>query len=173
MFAKITNGTVDQYPYTVGDLRRDNPNVSFPKNVSQGVMQKYGMYPVGYQAEPDYDPLTHRIQHSNLPEREVTGYYTADDAPVPDMVGDPIYSGRWVITKTAVALTADQIADATAAKSKEVRKDRDTRLAATDFYALTDVTMNAAMTTYRQELRDITSHANFPYLNADDWPTKP
>ena len=83
MFVKITNGQVDQYPYTAGDLRRDNPNVSFPKNIPNGVFARYGVYPVGYQAAPDYDPLTHRIEHSNLPEREVTGYYTEDDAPLP------------------------------------------------------------------------------------------
>jgi len=33
--------------------------------------------------------------------------------------------------------------------------------------------MSAEMTTYRQALRDITDHANFPYLAEDDWPTKP
>ena len=30
MFVKTTNDQIDQYPYTVGDLRRDNPNTSFP-----------------------------------------------------------------------------------------------------------------------------------------------
>ena len=47
-------------------------------------------------------------------------------------------------------------------------------LAETDFYALSDVTMTDAMTTYRQALRDITAHSNFPHnLTDDDWPTKP
>ena len=173
MFVKITNGQVDQYPYTAGDLRRDNPNVSFPKNIPNGVFAKYGVYPVGYQAAPDYDPLTHRIEHSNLPEREVTGYYTEDDAPLPEMVGEPIHSGRWVLTKTVVALTEDQIAAATAAKAKEVRKKRDELISATDYFALTDVTMDAAMTTYRQALRDISAHENFPYLTDEDWPVAP
>jgi len=173
MFVKITNGQVNQYPYTAGDLRRDNPNVSFPKNIPNGVFAKYGVYPVGYQAAPDYDPLTHRIEHSNLPEREVTGYYTEDDALMPEMVGEPIHSGRWVLTKTVVALTEDQIAAATAAKAKEMRTKRDALISATDYFALTDVTMDAAMTTYRQALRDITAHENFPYLTDEDWPVAP
>jgi len=173
MFVKITNGQVNQYPYTAGDLRRDNPNVSFPKNIPNGVFAKYGVYPVGYQAAPDYDPLTHRIEHSNLPEREVTGYYTEDDAPMPEMVGEPIHSGRWVLTKTVVALTEDQIAAATAAKAKEMRTKRDALISATDYFALTDVTMDAAMTTYRQALRDISTHENFPYLTDEDWPVAP
>ena len=53
------------------------------------------------------------------------------------------------------------------------RSTRDTKLAETDFYALSDVTMSAEMTTYRQALRDITSHANWPNLEEADWPTKP
>ena len=54
-----------------------------------------------------------------------------------------------------------------------IRKQRDDLIAATDYFALTDVTMDAAMTTYRQALRDITDHVNFPYLEEADWPTKP
>jgi hypothetical protein len=54
-----------------------------------------------------------------------------------------------------------------------VRAKRNTLLAETDYFALTDVTMDAAMTSYRQALRDITDHANFPNLDDADWPTKP
>ena len=53
------------------------------------------------------------------------------------------------------------------------RTKRDGLLAETDYFALTDVTMDAAMTSYRQALRDITSHANWPNLDEADWPTKP
>jgi len=152
MFVKITNGQVTKYPYTVGDLRRDNPNTSFPKTVPETTMAFYGMHPVSYEAAPDYDPLTHRLQHSTVPS---------------------LVDGEWKLTKTVVALTADQIADATSAKAAEMRKVRDALLAETDYFALTDVTMDAAMTSYRQALRDITSHANWPYLTDADWPTKP
>jgi len=52
-----------------------------------------------------------------------------------------------------------------------VRKERDSLLAVTDFYALSDVTMSADMATYRQDLRDL------PASTADSedvvWPTKP
>ena len=61
--------------------------------------------------------------------------------------------------------------DAKVAESN--RTKRDGLLADTDYFALTDVTMDAAMTTYRQALRDVTSHANFPNLDDADWPTKP
>jgi hypothetical protein len=52
-----------------------------------------------------------------------------------------------------------------------LRAERDRRIAETDFYALSDVTMSAEMETYRQALRDITESAT----SLDDvvWPTKP
>ena len=53
------------------------------------------------------------------------------------------------------------------------RATRDSKLAETDFYALSDVTMTDEMATYRQALRDITSHANWPNLEESDWPVKP
>ena len=54
-----------------------------------------------------------------------------------------------------------------------VRTARDAKLAETDWTALTDVTMAAEMATYRQALRDITDHANFPNLQDTDWPETP
>ena len=64
-----------------------------------------------------------------------------------------------------------------AAPMKELRRQRDIKLAETDFYALSDVTMSGAMSTYRQALRDITTQT--PALDGDGsltgitWPTKP
>jgi len=54
-----------------------------------------------------------------------------------------------------------------------MRTKRNELLAETDYFALSDVTMSAEMTTYRQALRDITTHANWPNLSDSDWPTKP
>jgi len=55
-----------------------------------------------------------------------------------------------------------------------MRQDRNRLLADTDFYALSDVTMSAAMTTYRQDLRDLpagkTTKAD---VDGATWPTKP
>tara|TARA_R110000764_G_scaffold996_1_gene3721 strand:+ start:1073 stop:1360 length:288 start_codon:yes stop_codon:yes gene_type:complete len=55
----------------------------------------------------------------------------------------------------------------------EVRTTRDGLLADTDWTGMSDVTMTAEMAAYRQALRDITSHANFPDLETEDWPTAP
>ena len=193
MYAKINGGTVTHFPYTFGQLRQDNSNVSFPKSITQGVMQKFGM--VGVLEGPRPSTTAYQtVQRNALPTRPVTGQYTEDDAPMPDMVGEDIIANYWMINYTAVDMFADTTEtdeddvettttksqheaayqatlDAKAAESN--RTARDTLIAATDYFALTDVSMTADMTNYRQALRDITDHENWPNLEDADWPTKP
>jgi hypothetical protein len=152
MYVKITNGSVDTYPYSVGQLRRDNPNTSFPKKIPEATQASYGMYPVTIADEPTYDSSTHKVQQAETPT---------------------LVDGAWTITKSVVALTAEEIQAPTDAKAARVRSKRDSLLAKTDWTGLSDVTMSAEMATYRQALRDITTHANFPNLEEADWPVKP
>jgi hypothetical protein len=56
----------------------------------------------------------------------------------------------------------------------DLRQRRNALLAATDFNALSDVTMSANMTTYRQNLRDLTNGlSTVADINAVVYPTKP
>ena len=56
----------------------------------------------------------------------------------------------------------------------DLRQRRSALLSATDFYALSDVTMSADMTTYRQNLRDLTNGlSTVDDVNAVVYPTKP
>ena len=55
-----------------------------------------------------------------------------------------------------------------------LRSKRDALLAATDFYALSDVTMSDDMKTYRQNLRDLPSGKDtVAKCEGATWPTKP
>ena len=55
-----------------------------------------------------------------------------------------------------------------------LRQDRDRNLAATDWYALQDVTMSDAMTAYRQDLRDLPAGlTTVEEVKAVSWPVKP
>jgi len=55
-----------------------------------------------------------------------------------------------------------------------LRSKRDNLLAATDFYALSDVTMSDDMKTYRQELRDLPSGKDtVAKCEGATFPTKP
>ena len=55
-----------------------------------------------------------------------------------------------------------------------MREDRNRRLADTDWYGVSDLTMSADMTTYRKDLRDLpagkTTKAD---VDGATWPTKP
>ena len=70
------------------------------------------------------------------------------------------------ILKDDTALTAYK----TAEKWKNVRADRNRRLAETDYLALNDQNLSAEMTTYRQALRDITTQTDPDNIT---WPSKP
>ena len=55
-----------------------------------------------------------------------------------------------------------------------LRQERNRRLAETDFYALSDVTMSDDMKTYRQNLRDLPDGKDtVEKCNNVTWPTKP
>ena len=55
-----------------------------------------------------------------------------------------------------------------------LRAERDRKIAATDYHALSDNTMSAEMTTYRQSLRDLTNGLDtIEKVNNVTWPTKP
>jgi hypothetical protein len=152
MYVKTTNGTVDTYPYNVGKLRRDNPNTSFPKRISDEMLAEWGVYPVEYKPQPDYDDRTQRIEQSSQPVME---------------------DGKWVIDWTVVGKTAEEVAQYDEGAVFKNRTRRNSMLAETDWWALSDVTMTEAQAAYRQALRDITDHVNFPHLVDEDWPVQP
>ena len=67
-----------------------------------------------------------------------------------------------------------------AAPMKELRRQRDAKLAETDFHALSDVTMADNMKTYRQQLRDLPAASGGKDATLKDgvlenvpWPQKP
>ena len=78
------------------------------------------------------------------------------------------------INNELVELTDEELAAAIyqpPATENEVRQERDSLIASTDVWALSDRTMTAEQTAYRQALRDITGQAGFP--TNITWPTKP
>ena len=78
-------------------------------------------------------------------------------------------------TWTAVSAKMDEI-DA-AAPMKELRRQRDAKIAESDWMGNSDVTMSSAWTTYRQALRDLPDGASPTWdgttLGNVTWPTEP
>jgi hypothetical protein len=55
-----------------------------------------------------------------------------------------------------------------------MREERNRLLTASDWYGVSDLTMSADMTTYRQALRDLPSgKTTKAHVDAATWPTKP
>lgn len=152
-YVKTQGGQVVKFPYTIGQLRSDNPNTSFPKRVPDHILTSYGVFEVTVEPAPAVDETKYKAVRSDAPSLNL--------------------ENKWVLTWSVVEKTEEEkqvYYDATAAK---VRAKRNSLLSETDWMALSDNTMPAEWAAYRQALRDITNHANFPYLDAADWPVKP
>tara|TARA_E500000075_G_C6684651_1_gene172366 strand:+ start:41 stop:325 length:285 start_codon:yes stop_codon:yes gene_type:complete len=90
-----------------------------------------------------------------------------------------------IVNGQQVELTAEEIAARQAEETAwnagafdramvDLRSKRDNLLAATDYLALSDQTLSAEMSTYRQALRDITNGlTTVDDVNNVTWPTKP
>jgi hypothetical protein len=156
LLVKTANGQVEQFPYTLGDLRRDNPQTSFPKKIGDAILASYGIYHVMPETQPEYDNLVQVLVRDPEPHNNETA--------VDEETGETYKTGRWVIGYTAENKPQEQAEEA-------IRNKRDQLLAETDWMALSDVTMSTEMQSYRQALRDITGQAGFPY--SVTWPTKP
>jgi hypothetical protein len=76
-----------------------------------------------------------------------------------------------VVSWDASSVEAKETELLAAFKLEELRTERNAKLAETDHYGLSDLTMTDAMSTYRQALRDITDTYNS--LDNVVWPEKP
>lgn len=156
MLVKIVDGAVDRYPYSIDQLKSDNPNRAFSNNIPEEVLNGLGAYTVTHAPTPSYDNMTQRIETSNLPV---------------------LVNGVWTITRTVVDLTDEQKTERVASVASYVRSMRNNMLEskvdkinAVRWAAMT-ADEQASWTTYRQALLDITTQAGFP--SSVTWPTAP
>lgn len=59
MYVKVTEGAAQRYSVT--DLRRANPQVSFPQDIPNETLFEYGVYPLNETAPPKYNPATSKL----------------------------------------------------------------------------------------------------------------
>ena len=104
--------------------------------------------------EDEFNAMFRRI----IGEDEDTG--TAVESDNPD---------NWGVSWTTVSAKKAEL-DA-AEPLKLLRAERNRRLAETDWWASSDLTMSPARRNYRQALRDITQH--YQSLDTVVWPVKP
>lgn len=147
-YIKITSG--QQEPYSIGKLRRDNPNVSFPKIVPDHILNEYSVYTVVTAEQPTFD--------------EVTQVCTRNDVATD-------VAGQWTYEWTVRDKTAEEMQTYVDGLANAARSKRDGLLAATDWSANTDVVISDEMKAYRQALRDVPQQAGFP--DNITWPVNP
>jgi len=148
-YAKLTrDGAIERFPYELTDLRFDNPNTSFPSDITNEIAASFGVVPVAAAIKPQYD-------------------YTVDLTHTAEKNGD-----NWVEVWISTPASPEEIAQRTNAKSSEIRMERNGRLADCDWTQLPDAPVDrATWATYRQALRDVTAQPGFPW--SVTWPVEP
>lgn len=154
MYVLAPHGTVEKFPYSLGQLRKDNPQTSFPKNPSEALLASYGVFPV-VSTGADYDPETQVATQEGC-------HYSAEKQ-------------RWETSWVVRDLTAEELAQIEADLATSVRTQRDRKLQETDWIVIRAYERNQNIPgeweVYRQALRDITTQEGFP--RNVTWPTKP
>ena len=103
MYAKVINGEVTKFPYTLKDAKADYPNVSFPKDISvipEDTLNIHNIFSVTQQPDPVYDPATH---------------YLVQGTPVNE-------NGAWVVTQVVTAKSAETLAQEAKAAAEAADK---------------------------------------------------
>jgi hypothetical protein len=149
-----------------GQLRRDNPNMSLPKVWNEFTFDALNVDPVLRSPKPTEGIGAYQTVRHNGVTQDANGNWV-EAWEIADMFSDAAELG----TKAEQEAAYQQQLDDSAAERN--RNERDRLIAETDWWASSDLTMTAEQTAYRQALRDITTHANWPHLGEDDWPTKP
>ena len=145
MYLKLTNGIPEKY--SIGQLRRDNPNTSFPKNPTYELLADWNVYPYLTPDRPFVDELTQVC---------VEGVFEQDSG------------GNWVLPWVIENLSLAQA-------ESNVRNRRDLLLQNCDWVVIkntekgTNIPLEWEL--YRQQLRDVPEQAGFPYNVV--WPTEP
>lgn len=88
MYALIINQRVEKHPYSISELRKDNPQVSFPKNLTDDLLKSFNVIKIQPTDCPTYDIMSHRIEQ-----------------------GQPVFSNdQWIQSWNVVSLTDEEIA---------------------------------------------------------------
>lgn len=153
MYVLAPNQTVKTFPYTINELKRDNPNTSFSSNLSDMDLGFWNVFPVVDRPKPPFDPATENL----------------------NQVDPTLENGEWVMNWQVTPATSEEIAERHEYRSAMVREDRNQRLAECDWTQLPDSPLSdvdkTLWKTYRRQLREVPEQASYPW--DVQWPVKP
>ena len=151
MYLKVSGSTII-YPYSVQNLKNENPNTSFPTIISDSLLESFNIYQV---------------------EVRNSGYDNDDSKDVTEII--PTLSGSvYIQTYSVTDADTDTINKRKEIKWSEIRSTRNTLLTESDWTQFQDSPITGSVLidwqTYRQSLRDVTNQSD-PYNIS--WPSKP
>ena len=148
LYIKVENNEIIKYPYSIRELKMDNPNVSFPVTLSTELLNSFGVYVVT-EVVPTED-------------------YTKVVSEINPTLVDGVWTQTWLIENA----TEEEIQEKIQEKWEAVRITRNTLLTESDWTQVSDSPLSSSQEwkDYRQSLRDITNQLN-PFEIT--WPTKP
>jgi len=151
-----------------GEWRAAFPNMSLPRVWNSNVCDAMNIDPV--LASPAATVGAYQYSARDGVEQNANGDFV-EKYVARDMFADTTDDDGVKTTKAQHEAAYQATLDATTATAN--RSTRDSKLAETDWHGMSDVTMADNMKTYRQALRDLPTHSNWPNLEDADWPTKP
>lgn len=98
MYIKLTNGTPE--PYSINQLRSDNPQVSFPAEIPNVLLAEYDVFPIV--------TITPQPEHAETEVVESAGFAQLED-------------GSWTQAWTVRPMTAQELEQLARQKDKERR----------------------------------------------------
>lgn len=102
MHALIFDGAVQKYPYSIGNLRKDNPQTSFPRRPSDAALEEWGVYVVARVDRPEIDELTQDA-------KEMTPVFV---------------NGTWTQVWEVVPASPEDVVQRKAEKNEQVKQQR-------------------------------------------------
>lgn len=145
MYLQIQND--EARPYSLSQLKADNPLVGFPKDPTEDLLSDYGVFPYTRTPRPEYDPLTQICND---------GLNFFEDG------------GRWFLGYEVVDKEPK-------AAANSVRQARNEVLRETDIQVVRHLEKGLPVpnewVAYRESLRNIPQQPGFPFSVV--WPTMP
>lgn len=147
MYLRIVNNQTT-YPYSLQQLREDNPRISFPSEMTESVMNEFDIFEVRPTPKPND--------------------YTKNISEGTPILVEGVYYQNWEQTNASESEINSRIE----IKWEEIRQIRNELLLECDWTQLADIPteIKTSWQSYRQELRDVTTQSN-PFNIV--WPVKP
>jgi hypothetical protein len=153
MYILANQETVIKFPYSILDLIKDNPTVSFHDNMNSEELEPWSVFKVEEQTPPPIDDATESLEQ-----------------------GTPTFvDGKWKQNWIVVKADSEEIERRYKAQSTLIRTQRNSTLDATDYTQMPDYQCSESernfWISFRQSLRDIPSQPGFPWQI--EWPEIP